>query len=61
MILFTVEMETIISNQALAMTKYMVRVEMIPFIFQREQILKMVAKVQTQLYLAQTRLHCQLQ
>ena len=48
-------------HQALAMTKYMVRVEMIPFIFQREQILKMVAKVQTQLYLAQTRLHCQLQ
>ena len=42
---FTVAMGTIISNQGLATTKFMAKVEMIPFISQLGQILRMEEKV----------------
>ena len=61
MIPFMEAMETIISNQELATIQYMVKVEMILFTSLLEQTLRMEERVQTQLYLAQTRLHCLLQ
>jgi hypothetical protein len=61
MIPYMEAMETIISNQELATIQYMVKVEMILFTSLLEQTLRMEERVQTQLYLAQTRLHYLLQ